>query len=100
MIVTASIRDLKDRLSAYLKDVQRGDVVFVTDRGRVVAELRKATASVQTTDEPRDRLRRLAERGLVKVGLPNRPAAYETRSDVSLPADVIEDALGWTRGER
>ncbi len=37
MIRTANIRLLKDKLSAFLRDVQRGDVVLVTDRGRVDA---------------------------------------------------------------
>ena len=35
---TAGVRDLKTHLSGYLRDVARGDVVLVTDRGRVVAE--------------------------------------------------------------
>ena len=38
---TIGIRELKAELSRVLRDVQRGDTVLVTDRGRVVAELRK-----------------------------------------------------------
>ena len=34
------IRELKAQLSRYLREVAEGEVVFVTDRGRVVAELR------------------------------------------------------------
>ena len=33
------IRELKARLSHYVRNVERGEVVLVTDRGRVVAEL-------------------------------------------------------------
>ncbi len=36
---TVGIRELKNRLSAYIRKVEAGDVVIVTDRGRVVAEL-------------------------------------------------------------
>ena len=34
------IRELKNRLSEYLRQVQNGERVLVTDRGRVIAELR------------------------------------------------------------
>jgi antitoxin (DNA-binding transcriptional repressor) of toxin-antitoxin stability system len=34
------VRELKARLSEYLRDVRRGEVILVTDRSRVVAELR------------------------------------------------------------
>ncbi|MBK6308217.1 MAG: type II toxin-antitoxin system prevent-host-death family antitoxin [Gemmatimonadetes bacterium] len=37
---TIGIRDLKAHLSQTLRDVQRGELYLVTDRGRVVAELR------------------------------------------------------------
>ncbi|MHC4236478.1 MAG: type II toxin-antitoxin system Phd/YefM family antitoxin, partial [Planctomycetota bacterium] len=34
------VRELKAHLSRYLREVQAGEVILVTDRGRVVAELR------------------------------------------------------------
>lgn len=37
---TAGIKQLRDKLSDYLKEVRRGETVLVTDRGEVVAELR------------------------------------------------------------
>jgi antitoxin (DNA-binding transcriptional repressor) of toxin-antitoxin stability system len=37
---TVGIRELKNRLSLYIRKVEAGDVVIVTDRGRIVAELR------------------------------------------------------------
>ncbi|MEO5964848.1 MAG: type II toxin-antitoxin system prevent-host-death family antitoxin [Candidatus Limnocylindrales bacterium] len=36
---TVGIRELKNRLSLYVRKVEAGDVVIITDRGRVVAEL-------------------------------------------------------------
>ena len=39
-MVSAGIRELKANLSRYLKQVAKGRIVLVTDRGRVVAELR------------------------------------------------------------
>ncbi len=37
---TVGVKRLKARLSEYLRAVKRGEVVVVTDRGQVVAEIR------------------------------------------------------------
>jgi len=42
---TAGVRELKTHFSAYLRDVEHGEVVLVTDRGRVVAEIRPPGAA-------------------------------------------------------
>ncbi len=99
MIKTTNIRALKDRLSAFLRDVQRGDVILVTDRGRVVAEIRPPTVGQAGTEAVESRARRLVEEGTLKLGLPNAPDAYR-RPGISLPDDVVDRALAWTRGDR
>jgi antitoxin (DNA-binding transcriptional repressor) of toxin-antitoxin stability system len=66
---TAGVRELKAHLSGYLRDVAHGDVVLVTDRGRVVAELRPPGAADRSTGPGELRHRQLVERGLL------RPAA-------------------------
>jgi hypothetical protein len=38
---TVGVRELKNRLSEYLREVRLGTTVLVTDRGTVVAELRQ-----------------------------------------------------------
>jgi prevent-host-death family protein len=60
---TAGVRELKAHLSGFLRDVARGEVVLVTDRGRVVAQLRPAGPSEETLS-PAD----LRHRGLVADG--------------------------------
>ena len=40
------VKQLKARLSEYLRDVRRGEVFLVTDRDVVVAELRPASSDV------------------------------------------------------
>ncbi|HEV3073255.1 MAG TPA: type II toxin-antitoxin system prevent-host-death family antitoxin, partial [Thermoanaerobaculia bacterium] len=40
---TVGIRDLKNRLSEYVREVRGGEEILVTDRGQVVAELRPPT---------------------------------------------------------
>ncbi len=99
MIRTTNIRTLKDRLSAFLRDVQRGDVVLVTDRGRVVAEIRQPTVGSPEASPVEARARRLVEDGVLKLGLPNTAKAYR-RPGIALPDKVVDDALGWTRGDR
>jgi antitoxin (DNA-binding transcriptional repressor) of toxin-antitoxin stability system len=100
MLKSVNIRALKDRLSAFLRDVQRGDVILVTDRGRVVAEIRPPTTIELSAPGPgTGKLRRLTTEGVVKLGLPNRADAYR-KAAVHLPDKVIDGALGWTRRKR
>lgn len=63
------VRELKAQLSRYLRDVASGEIVLVTDRGRVVAELRApgAPAAKAETDFER-RLRALAARLPLAIG--------------------------------
>lgn len=98
MIRSVNIRALKDGLSAYLRDVRRGDIVLVTDRGQVIAELRQPTLHALAMDTATSRLSQLAESGRVRLGLPNSPGAYgEPR--FRLPVESVREALDWARGE-
>jgi len=40
------VRELKNRLSEYLRLVRKGEKILVTDRGEVVAELRQPVPRV------------------------------------------------------
>ena len=95
---TVNIRALKDRLSAYLREVQHGDVLLVTDRGRVVAEVRQPTIGQVAMDSAFTREQRLVERGDLRVGGPNASARYQSTGLQLADAD-IDAALAWTRGE-
>ena len=55
------IRELKNKLSAVLKDVENGETVDVTDRGRVVAHIIPHRVRAGS-----DRLDELVARGLAK----------------------------------
>ena len=46
---TVGIRELKNRLSEYVREARSGECVLVTDRGRVVAEL---VSPERTAGEP------------------------------------------------
>ena len=58
--MNVAIRDLKNKLSEYLRQVQAGQRVVVTDRGRPVAEINPIG---RRRLSPRERLRRLIESG-------------------------------------
>lgn len=64
---TAGVRELKNRLSEYLREVRSGETVLVTDRGEVVAELRPPGGSGGVLDLPPDEraLRRMIAEGWV-----------------------------------
>ncbi len=72
------IRELKDKLSEYVRLAKGGESILVTDRGDVVAELRAAPANLPTEvlDPGLEALRR---RGGVRLGGPNDPSLYVIR---------------------
>jgi antitoxin (DNA-binding transcriptional repressor) of toxin-antitoxin stability system len=92
------IRELKDRLSAYLRLVRSGEVVLVTDRGEVVAELRPPGPAAQASDLP-PKLLELARQGLVTLGPPNDPALYAPMPQV-MPEGAALRLLEEERGNR
>jgi antitoxin (DNA-binding transcriptional repressor) of toxin-antitoxin stability system len=93
------IRELKARLSQYLRDVQRGEVVLVTDRGRVVAEVRPPGRDTPSLESATDRaLRRLAEGGGLLIGEPHDPGAY-TPSPVKVADGTVAEILAAERQE-
>lgn len=42
------IKVLKDKLSSYLKLVKEGEIIYVKDRNKIIAEIRKPTFSKMT----------------------------------------------------
>ena len=73
-MVSVGVRELKDRLSEYLRMVRRGEEILVTDRGEPVAELRQPSNAPYTAAYPE--LERRARAGRVRLGAPNRPDLY------------------------
>src|SRR4051794_8481118 len=70
------IRELKNRLSEYVRLVREGEVVMVTDRGEVVAELR-SPGPTSELERKYPLLAEMARKGLVRLPLqPNRPGIY------------------------
>ena len=92
------LRQLKNRLSHYVRQVRAGREIQVTDRGEVVAELvpprRGAGAATG-----REGLADLARRGRITLGLPNDPKVYR-RMPRLLKAGELQRLIDEERGER
>ncbi len=69
------VRQLKDKLSSYLKSVREGEVVLVTDRGEAVAEL-SPLGYAQPPKDAHPGLLELARQRRATLGAPNDPALY------------------------
>jgi prevent-host-death family protein len=72
---SVGLRDLKNRLSEYVREVRSGEAVLVTDRGEVVAEIIPPGQGVDERGVP-SALVALARRGQVKLGTANNAAIY------------------------
>jgi antitoxin (DNA-binding transcriptional repressor) of toxin-antitoxin stability system len=92
-----AVKELKNRLSSYLREVRDGEVVLVTDRGRVVAELRQPSSGVPLSAHDRV-LDRLSAEGVLVVGLPQDARAY--RPSPLQRAVASGDLLDAERGAR
>jgi len=93
------VRDLKAHFSRYLRDVTAGEVLLVTDRGRVVAELRAPGETDWQESDLDRRLRRLGERASLAVGEPHEPEAYRP-SPVRAAPGTARALLAEERDER
>ncbi len=98
-MVTVGIRELKNRLSEYLRLVRAGEMVQVTDRGTVVAEIRPPGEPGVTSEIPRGVLD-LARQGKVTLGSPNDPSLYPIRGDSLLVGVTSAELLDQERGDR
>jgi hypothetical protein len=95
---TVGIKELKNNLSAYLREVRKGTRVLVSDRGEVVAELREPGAVYATEDEENPVLAAWVRAGIVT--LPKRPRTPTPKSPVRLPDGTAARLLDEDRRDR
>lgn len=72
---TVGVRELKNRLSEYLREVRRGEHLLVTDRGEVIAELSPPGQGTADASVPVGILA-LAKRGMLTLGSPDNGRSY------------------------
>jgi prevent-host-death family protein len=94
---TVGVRELKNRLSEYIRQVRSGEGVLVTDRGQVVAELTPPGQGATDTSVPAG-LAALARRGLLAIGAPAGgdlyPALRRSRRRKHTAAQLLQEERG------
>jgi antitoxin (DNA-binding transcriptional repressor) of toxin-antitoxin stability system len=95
---TVGIKELKNKLSAYVQDVRRGARVLVSDRGKIVAEIHEPGVPYETELDANPVLAAWARKGIVK--LPTRPKRLLGKSPVHLPEGSARRLLDAERRER
>lgn len=94
---TVGVRELKNRLSEYIRQARSGESVLVTDRGQVVAELTPPGQGATDTSVPAGLLV-LARRHLLVIGAPVDsdvyPALPRTRRRRRTVAQLLQDERG------
>ena len=95
---TVGIKDLKNNLSAYLREVRQGARILVSDRDRVVAELHEPGVVYAAEEDLRPVLAAWVRAGIVT--LPKRPKAPMQRSPVRLATGTAAHLLDEGRRDR
>jgi antitoxin (DNA-binding transcriptional repressor) of toxin-antitoxin stability system len=98
-VKTAGIRELKNRLSAYVREVENGETVLITDRGRVVAELRPPGAGERAATPEDLRYRRLVDAGMVRPAARPRSIRLGDLPVYRLTHGTAQDLIDEERGE-
>ena len=95
------IRELKNKLSHYVRLAQAGEPVLVTDRGTVVAELRPpgSERAREQGDPVAAELAEWARQGRAALGAPHDPDLYGERR-CALPEGTAAALLDAERGSR
>ena len=88
----AGIREIKNKLSEFLRLVAEGETVLVTDRGRVVAQLAPPPAAGPPALTEDEALRRLAAAGKLRLARSNVPSPGAGAA-VEPPTGLDTDAL-------
>lgn len=95
------IRQLKARLSEYLREVRRGEVFLVTDRDRVVAELRPPLSELPMPGDELDQtMEALAAAGEVQPARAKKAGWSWSPRGMALPPGTAARILDDMRSER
>jgi antitoxin (DNA-binding transcriptional repressor) of toxin-antitoxin stability system len=93
------VKQLKARLSEYVRLVRAGATILVTDRDEVVAELRPARRQARPADDLDDLLDRLADAGEVtRASLPPEGWTWRVRG-LGLPPGTAQTLLDELRAD-
>jgi antitoxin (DNA-binding transcriptional repressor) of toxin-antitoxin stability system len=93
------VKQLKARLSEYVRLVKAGETILVTDRDEVVAELRPARRQRRVEEDWEDLLESLADaRELTRASVPKVDWTWRVKG-LGLSAGTAERTLGGIRAD-
>jgi antitoxin (DNA-binding transcriptional repressor) of toxin-antitoxin stability system len=99
-VKAVGVKQLKARLSEYLRLVKGGDTVLVTERDEVIAELRPAHRTARPATDLDEVFDALAEAGeLTRAGAAKRGWVWRPRG-LGLPAGTALRLLDEVRADR
>jgi antitoxin (DNA-binding transcriptional repressor) of toxin-antitoxin stability system len=94
------VKQLKAKLSAYLRLVKSGETILVTERDEVVAELRPARRQPGVPDDLDGLLDALADSAeITRAALPKDDWTWQVQG-LGLPPGTAQRLLGEVRAER
>jgi antitoxin (DNA-binding transcriptional repressor) of toxin-antitoxin stability system len=91
-VKTVKIAELKNRLSYYLRHVQRGESILVCDRDRVIARIDRVAANARVSESDGEWLDRLYRRGAIRRGVGKLSPQWLSRRP-AVGADVVAALL-------
>jgi len=94
------VKQLKARLSEYLRFVKAGETILVTDRDEVVAELRPARRQRRSGEDLEEILQSLADAGELTRSSASKLGWTWTAKGLGLPPGTAMRLLDEIRGER
>jgi len=99
-MISTGIRDLKNNLSRYLRRLKQGDVIAVTDRGRLVAELRAPEGAGGQPPARGSRYAQLVAAGVIRPAVESGDplADWPSARAVSLPRGTVAALIAEDRG--
>jgi len=89
---SVKIAELKNRLSHYLRRVQRGESILVCDRDRVIARIERVGAHAPVPEQDAAWLTRLEQRGVLRRGTGAPTREWMARKP-RVAADVVAALL-------
>ena len=85
----ATVSEVKNRLSAYLRKVRAGKTILILDRDRPIARLEPIAAADRSDDE---RLAELERQGLIRRGT-GKPPLHLLRGELPKSEKSVLEAL-------
>jgi antitoxin (DNA-binding transcriptional repressor) of toxin-antitoxin stability system len=90
---TVKIAELKNRLSHYLRRVQRGESILVADRDRVIARIDRVGGREAVAGGDAEWLDRLERRGVIRRGSGRLDQKW-LKEKPAVKADVVAIVVG------